>query len=965
MIRVAQLLSVALALLAAIGPGAFGQDEPGIERPKPAALDDFETDANKDGVPDGWYNQRDVTLVAEGGVVGPHCLRFEAHKPGRPARLSRAFGVDGRKTEAIVLGLWVKPDQIRTGERLGEDPGLIIDFIGDDLRTLGRGTMGPWAASSGPRWTRVAKRISVPRGTNEAILSLGLLGATGVLEVDGMTTDLVPRGGTETTNLVNNADFELGDPAPEGWVVDHRAHRVSPGFQSSSALELSESGARAMTGLAVPVEPFGALAVTVAVRAQGLRGAGGAWASLYFLDDFGRVLPSPDGLETGIVAFRWAGSFDWRIDRAVVPVPRGAVRAVFQFEKSDGNGWIRLDKLSVTASPNPAAGTWTPYHGEDDRAGWLAVQPSAEIKAKSALDASFLLDAPAGKHGFVTIRNGRLALTRGGRVRFFGVSLLPPTAYLEPARADALADRLARSGINLVRLGDLDTPLGPDRSLFDDSRDDTKAFDAVALAKLDHLIAALKARGIYVALELQSMRRFREQDGVADPSSLPPGGGPAAVFDPVLTRRSIESAKALLEHINPGTGLALRDDPVLAWVTLAGEISLFDQVEDAHALPPSYAAELRSLAQKSTAGTGRRFWQALESAHWKGMADELRKDKLRVPIAGVSHWRRDREFADALAEPGLDLIDDRLYWNPPGGIAPDRRSLLWSHDGGLAAGAALKRRADRPYVVGQWCHQTRGAWAFRYEAADLMLATETARREDWDALVRRGLFIHPQVWGANAAGTGGEEDIFPLPEIVNGIPQVFALWPHAASILLRAPRSESNDDQAPPAHHRPSARWPRIGIPGWDPDRGRLVINTPSTQGLAGWPGDKPIVDFEALAIEVDNPYAVVVASSAGPEPIATSRRLLVTAVARVEPTGFRWVDEWKHEVADPGQPPLLQEPVQARVSWRREGPVQAYALDNTGARASAARLEPVAGGVRLVIDGSTPTLHWELVVGE
>jgi hypothetical protein len=243
-----------------------------------------------------------------------------------------------------------------------------------------------------------------------------------------------------------------------------------------------------------------------------------------------------------------------------------------------------------------------------------------------------------------------------------------------------------------------------------------------------------------------------------------------------------------------------------------------------------------------------------------------------------------------------------------------------------------------------------------------MLATETTLREDWDALVRRGLFIHPQVWGANAAGTGGEEDIFPIPEVVNGIPQVFALWPHAASILLRASRSE----------------------PGWDPNSGRLVINTPSTQGLAGWPGDKPVVNFDVhqrhrdlggrrpraphratLAIETDNPYAVIIASSAGPEPIATSKRLLVTAVARVEPTGFRWVDEWKHEVADPGQPPLLQEPVQARVFWRREGPVKAYTLDNTGARVSAARLEPVEGGVRLVIDGSTPILHWELVVEE
>ena len=49
-----------------------------IERTGPPALDDLETDANKDGVPDGWYNARDVSWVAEGGAIGPHFLRFAA-----------------------------------------------------------------------------------------------------------------------------------------------------------------------------------------------------------------------------------------------------------------------------------------------------------------------------------------------------------------------------------------------------------------------------------------------------------------------------------------------------------------------------------------------------------------------------------------------------------------------------------------------------------------------------------------------------------------------------------------------------------------------------------------------------------------------------------------------------------------------------------------------------------------------
>ncbi len=90
-------------------------------------------------------------------------------------------------------------------------------------------------------------------------------------------------------------------------------------------------------------------------------------------------------------------------------------------------------------------------------------------------------------------------------------------------------------------------PCGPNRSLFDDTRDDTKAFDPEALARLDHLIAALKARGIYVALELLEQAAFpRPKTGWLHPASLPAGGGPAAEFDPTIGKLTLESARALL-----------------------------------------------------------------------------------------------------------------------------------------------------------------------------------------------------------------------------------------------------------------------------------------------------------------------------------------------------------------------------------------------------------------------------------
>jgi hypothetical protein len=936
------------ATLHAQGP-AIG---PATEVPNgPKPLEDFEIDTDNDGTPDGWYNLRDARVV-EGGLGGPKtkCFRFENDKPGRPSRASRAFGVDGRVYEAIVVGVWVREEKIVSGERLGDDPGLVIDFLSDplELKTERRGILGPWK-TIGMTWTYVSRRIPITPRTRLAILSTGLLGATGLLEIDNLTIELVPIGGKLSTNLILNGDFSLGDPEPLYWITDHGAKRVTLDSRSNGALELKADRARALAGLALPVQGLGSLDISVLAKANGLRGASGALANLYFLDENGHPLA---GLDNGVPALNFAGTFNWMPIKAAIPVPKEAVRAVLQFEKGSAFGTLWIDDVQIGAPFTNAS--WTPYHVETGTTTWLPVTASPTIVQDSALDASTLLDAPAGKHGFVTVKEGRLHFTKGGRARFFGVTLLPPTGFpTDNNKAVALADRLARSGVNLVRLGDLDTPLGPARSLFDDVRDDTKELDPEALNNLDQLIAALKERGIYVAIELQAARRFRDGDNDLIPNArkLPPGGGPAAAFDPSVREAARKAAELLLGHVNPLTGLALRNDPVLAWITLAGELSLFDLPSAIERDSPAELQEIRDLMRKDGVSNVRRSWQAVESDQWRTLAESLRKAGVKVPIAGGSHWKRDYDYSAAQAISGLDLIDDRLFYNPPTWSGPERRSLLWNLQGGLIADAKQKRKNDRPYVVGQWASQTTGAWATPYEGADLLLAAETASREDWDALVRRGVFMFPREWGADATGTGGGEDIFAIAEAVNGIPQAFSLFPHASSIVLHTPE------------HKPGPRPPKKGLSTWTPADGRLVIDTPHTRGVAGFVGDST-TSFEGLTVALDtNGFGVAMVSALGSEPILTSKRLLVTVIGRVEPTGFLWTDEWHRDVAYPGRPPLLQEPIRAKIGWKRDGTVKAYALDNTGIRLAAATLEKVEGGYRLVIDGRNPGIHWELVV--
>ncbi|RUL89294.1 hypothetical protein [Tautonia sociabilis] len=940
------LVGPLVGLMLVVSAGAQRPDAL-IVRPGPPPLIDFEADEDGDGVPDGWYNLRDAALVPEGGVVGPTLLRFEADLPSRPARISRGFGVDGRQTEALILGLWVRRvgDPLLPGERLGEEPSVLLDLLDADLRSTARGSLGPFTDLPDGRWVHWVARIPVPPDTRDVLMTVGLLGGTGTLDVDGLTIEEVPVGGASSTNLVVNGNLELGGLDPDYWLLEGQTRRVHPGRASDSALELSDAGDRALAPLGVPVGGMDRLSISIAARGEGLRGAGGAQAVVFFLGDDGQPIPGPSAAR----AVRWAGSFGWRVDRATIPVPPAAVRAVLQLEKLDRLGAVRVDDVEVVGEARVAGlRSWTPFHVEGGGDSWPPYEPAEAVEAGSALDASVLLDTPAGSHGFVSAEGGRLRFEDGSPARFFGIYLFPPVMFAQADRTDALADRLARSGVNLVYLGDLDTPLGPGSSLLDDTVDDTSTLDPLVLADFDHFVAALKARGISIALGLLSQARFRANDSIADFRALPPGGGPAAAFDPNIRDRTLRFAEALLTHVNPETGLALKDDPVLAWVTLAGEHSLFDLIDQPDALPPRQAEALRERSRAARRGAGRAFWQVTEAEQWSAMAARLREIGLRVPIAGSSHFRREPEFAAAQRAEGLDLIDDRLFWPIPRFAAPDLRSLLRRPSAELVALAEEKRDRDRPYVVGQYAHYTEGAWALPWEGPDLLFAAVQGRASGWDALVRRGIGRFPEVWGAAASGTGGGQDVFLIPEVINGNPQVFAMLPHASALF----RGEDGSEASP-------------GTPpgSWDRRLGRLMIDTRRTIGVAG-AIDEAQVSRDGLGLRSRMPVGAIVASSVGAGTLAEADRILVSAVARVQPTGLEWVDHWRREVADPGRPPLRVEPIRATVSWTREGPASLFALDEAGRRIAEIPGKRTPQGMHFDLDGRDGRLHWELVVG-
>ena len=118
--------------------------------------------------------------------------------------------------------------------------------------------------------------------------------------------------------------------------------------------------------------------------------------------------------------------------------------------------------------------------------------------ADSLVDLSFLLDAPAGKNGFIRISDGHLAKPNGERFRIWGVNVTAASCFPTKESAPVVAQHLARFGINCVRFHFLDSNWSA--SLFVEGRPDTQALDPKQLDRLDFFVAELKKRGIYTNL---------------------------------------------------------------------------------------------------------------------------------------------------------------------------------------------------------------------------------------------------------------------------------------------------------------------------------------------------------------------------------------------------------------------------------------------------------------------------------
>lgn len=256
---------------------------------------------------------------------------------------------------------------------------------------------------------------------------------------------------------------------------------------------------------------------------------------------------------------QWGDTFSVRmgtdIDTAK-PWPGGrAMRLGFTLS-ADG-GMELIEDGPITIQPGP---------------DWLPLDVTLDVEPGSALDFSNVIprEAPAGKSGRVIVNpQGHFAFARrpDEAVRFYGVNLCFSAHYLDHELADRLAERLWRIGYNALRIHHYE------RDLMDRSGGPGIRFLPDRLDQLDYLFAALKKRGIYVTTDLFVSRPVPA--AVVHPGKSGTIGMDEYKMAVHVNDRAFEDFKsftrALLDHVNPYTGLRYADDPALAWISLVNE----------------------------------------------------------------------------------------------------------------------------------------------------------------------------------------------------------------------------------------------------------------------------------------------------------------------------------------------------------------------------------------------------------
>ena len=318
---------------------------------------------------------------------------------------------------------------------------------------------------------------------------------------------------------------------------------------------------------------------------------------------------------------------------------------------------------------------------------WIPLTAELDIEPGSAVDFSKMgfHDAPAGKYGYTLAKGPHFVFEKkpDSLQRFYGVNLCFSANFPEADQSKRLAKRLSMPGYNAIRIHH------HDGGFVQGSSDDT-TLNPNQMAKWDALIAACINEGLYVTTDLYVSRSVKWKTvGIDRPGNIAMNEFKVlvAVHDGAWENLK-QFTRNWMQHVNPHTGRAYKDEPALAWLALTNEGNFGNFLNEMQGIPEWRQAWSGWLAEKrkqepeayksiddalpqNIYGSGRTivafklFLKDMELRFVTRAKAFLRDElKCRALVTNMSCWTNyavDQIPRDAL----YDYVDDHFYVDHP------------------------------------------------------------------------------------------------------------------------------------------------------------------------------------------------------------------------------------------------------------------------------------------------------------
>jgi len=143
----------------------------------------FEEQLPDSETPTAWYYGRQADAVqSPAASSGEWLLRLENRDAGRPAQIFQGFPVDGREVRRLKVSLAVRAENVVPGATPTQIPAVVVRFFNANRSRSSLVAFGEWSGSF--EWRTQRTTMPVPHWAREAIMQVGMMGATGRLEVD-------------------------------------------------------------------------------------------------------------------------------------------------------------------------------------------------------------------------------------------------------------------------------------------------------------------------------------------------------------------------------------------------------------------------------------------------------------------------------------------------------------------------------------------------------------------------------------------------------------------------------------------------------------------------------------------------------------------------------------------------------------------------------------------------------------